>query len=224
MQEPQETRVWSMGWKDSLEEGMATHPSISGLENPMDRGAWRATVHQVSKSRTQLEWLGKHAHACFPYQAGNCRRWSLTQASPLMPVWDMTQGHAQVSKCSPCWRARTPLWQFPQSSALSPHTSVHHNCPDDLLPPPPDCTALSTKSSEAGTLSAGSSFSPELSHMLAGGRPSVKYCWRNSAVLMEMNKKHNTAWLPNWVLRWQKHFHMPDTVSIKQNSQTFTKV
>ena len=26
----------------------------SGLENPMDRGAWQATVHGVAKSRTQL--------------------------------------------------------------------------------------------------------------------------------------------------------------------------
>ena len=26
----------------------------SCLENPMDRGAWRATVHVVTKSRTQL--------------------------------------------------------------------------------------------------------------------------------------------------------------------------
>ena len=28
MQKPQETQVWSLGWKDSLEEGMATHSSI----------------------------------------------------------------------------------------------------------------------------------------------------------------------------------------------------
>ena len=27
----------------------------SCLENPMDRGAWEATVHRVSKSRTQLK-------------------------------------------------------------------------------------------------------------------------------------------------------------------------
>ena len=26
----------------------------SGLENPMDRGAWQATVHGVAKSQTQL--------------------------------------------------------------------------------------------------------------------------------------------------------------------------
>ena len=29
-----ETWVQSLGWEDSLEEGMATHSSISGLENP----------------------------------------------------------------------------------------------------------------------------------------------------------------------------------------------
>ena len=27
------------------------------LENPMDRGAWRATVHRVAKSQIRLEWL-----------------------------------------------------------------------------------------------------------------------------------------------------------------------
>ena len=38
----------------SLEEEMATHSSISCLENPMDRGAWKATVHGVAKSQTRL--------------------------------------------------------------------------------------------------------------------------------------------------------------------------
>ena len=32
----------------------------SCLENSMDRGAWRATVHRVAKSRTQLKWLSTH--------------------------------------------------------------------------------------------------------------------------------------------------------------------
>ena len=36
------------------EEEMATHSSILALGNPMDRGAWRATVHGVTKSQTQL--------------------------------------------------------------------------------------------------------------------------------------------------------------------------
>ena len=29
----------------------------SCLENPMDRGAWQATVHRISKSQTQLKRL-----------------------------------------------------------------------------------------------------------------------------------------------------------------------
>ena len=49
-----ETWVKSLGREDPLEEGMATHSSILGLGNPMDRGAWQATVHGISKSQTQL--------------------------------------------------------------------------------------------------------------------------------------------------------------------------
>ena len=33
----------------------------SRLENPMDRGAWRATVCRITKSRTRLKWLSTHA-------------------------------------------------------------------------------------------------------------------------------------------------------------------
>ena len=34
----------------------------SCLENPMDRGAWRATVHGVTKSQTWLKLFSAHAH------------------------------------------------------------------------------------------------------------------------------------------------------------------
>ena len=37
----------------------------SCLENPMDRGAWRATVHRVAKSRTRLKRLSMHAHETY---------------------------------------------------------------------------------------------------------------------------------------------------------------
>ena len=33
----------------------------SCLENPVDRGAWRATVHRVEKSQTQLKRLSTHS-------------------------------------------------------------------------------------------------------------------------------------------------------------------
>ena len=34
-----ETWVWSLGWEDLLEQGMATHTSILAWRIPMDRGA-----------------------------------------------------------------------------------------------------------------------------------------------------------------------------------------
>ena len=49
----QKTQDQSLGQEDPLEEVMATH-SNPCLENPTDRGAWQATVHQVPKSQTQL--------------------------------------------------------------------------------------------------------------------------------------------------------------------------
>ena len=49
-----ETWVESLGQEDPLEKEMAIHPSILAWKNPMDGGAWQATVHVVSKSQTQL--------------------------------------------------------------------------------------------------------------------------------------------------------------------------
>ena len=45
-----ETWVQSLGWEDALEEGMATHSSILAWRIPMERGAWRAIVHEVAES------------------------------------------------------------------------------------------------------------------------------------------------------------------------------
>ena len=50
----QKTWVQSLEWEDPLEEGTATHSSIFVWRIPMDRGAWRATAHGVTKSPTQL--------------------------------------------------------------------------------------------------------------------------------------------------------------------------
>ena len=49
-----ETWVRSPGWEAPLEEGMATHYSILACRTLTDRGTWRATVHSVSVSQTQL--------------------------------------------------------------------------------------------------------------------------------------------------------------------------
>ena len=41
-----------LSWEDPLKKGMATHSSILAWKYPMNRGAWLATVHGVSKSLT----------------------------------------------------------------------------------------------------------------------------------------------------------------------------
>ena len=45
-----ETWVRSLGWEEPPEEGMATSSGILAWRLPMDRGAWRATVHGVESS------------------------------------------------------------------------------------------------------------------------------------------------------------------------------
>ena len=61
MQEIQEMHFWSLGWGDLLEEEMATHFSNFAWIVPMDREAWWAIVHGVTKIWT---WLNKHAQTC----------------------------------------------------------------------------------------------------------------------------------------------------------------
>ena len=40
---------------------MAAHFSILAWDDPLDRGAWWATVHEVTKS-----WTGLSIHECIP--------------------------------------------------------------------------------------------------------------------------------------------------------------
>ena len=52
----------------------------SCLENPMDRGAWQASVHRVTQSQTGLKWLISS-------------RFSYPKKGPLLEL------HSQVPKC-----------------------------------------------------------------------------------------------------------------------------
>ena len=86
----------SLGQEDPLEKGMATH-SFSCLENPMDRGVWRATVHGVTKSQTRLS---THAGTC-----------TVTLGVPSFPSVG-AEGNSALPACPPSW-----LWE--QTTASS---------------------------------------------------------------------------------------------------------
>ena len=58
----QEMWVQFPGSRRFPEEGNGNPFQYSCLENPMDRGAWQATVHGVEKSQTQLKQLSMHTH------------------------------------------------------------------------------------------------------------------------------------------------------------------
>ena len=58
----QETQVQSLGGEDLTGEGNGNPLQYSCLENSMNRGAWQATVHGVTKSWTQLRNSHTHTH------------------------------------------------------------------------------------------------------------------------------------------------------------------
>ena len=65
----QETWVRCLSWEDPLEEGMATHFSILAWRIPIDRGAWWATDHRVTKNWTRLSnWTELNWTAFFLFQ------------------------------------------------------------------------------------------------------------------------------------------------------------
>ena len=71
---------------------MATHSSVLAWENPMDGGAWRATVHRLTKTLTQL--VGRACthfinRTCVPFTGATVRKLlkhSACQLSGELPV------------------------------------------------------------------------------------------------------------------------------------------
>ena len=109
----------------SPERGNGNPLQYSSLENPMDRGAWRVIVHEVSNSQTQLS---THAYMYTPPEPPSNRPTShlegVTECQIELPVlcsnfslavW-FTDGNIYVSK---------PLLQFVSPSpSLTLSTSL----------------------------------------------------------------------------------------------------
>ena len=62
----QEMWVRSLGWEESLEKEMATHSSILAWEDLMDRGAWQAIVHGVTKMTDMTEQINENKDINYP--------------------------------------------------------------------------------------------------------------------------------------------------------------
>ena len=118
-----ETWVWSLGWEDSLEEGMATYSSILAWRSPMDRGAW-ATVHGSqrvghdwgTKHSTAQKWLKSKQKAFWCWSSGDTGKWGhWLQPWACPSCCRFFQGSAEVAPTCHravkhwntwCWRGR----------------------------------------------------------------------------------------------------------------------
>ena len=118
-----ETWVRSLGQEDSPGEGYGNPLQYSCLENPMDGGAWWATVQGVAKSRTWLSnWTTKTIPLMQPSLASSSllslnflTRWLLSWYTVYLSVY----GHLLPWECMvPCkfnpWVRKIPWrrkWQ-----------------------------------------------------------------------------------------------------------------
>ena len=76
-------------WTGKIPWRRAPQPTLySFLENPMDREAWWVTIHRVTKSRTWLQRLSRHA-ACKAY-IWNLEKWDW---------WTNWQGRDREQAC-----------------------------------------------------------------------------------------------------------------------------
>ena len=115
-----ETWVWSLGWKDPLEEGMAAHSSILAWKIPTDRGAWWAMVHGVAE-RDMTEWYHSTAPGHGTDTWGHTQRWGWNHSRAPGAVhlrqrnWNLsTQLHSQYAKTP--WLAWYEKWKWKSPS------------------------------------------------------------------------------------------------------------
>ena len=95
------TWVQSLGCEDPLEEDMAIHSSILVWRIPVDREAWGATVHGLTKNQTRLKRISSSSSKLTQisqqfslWKAGVC--WKVKRASVRAHVKDK---EAKIHKC-----------------------------------------------------------------------------------------------------------------------------
>ena len=88
---------FSMGPGDGDGEGNGTPLQYSCLENPMDRGAWKAAVHGVAEGRTRLSnfTFTFHFHALEKEMAthSSVLAWRIPEPGGLLSMGPHRVGH-----------------------------------------------------------------------------------------------------------------------------------
>lgn len=160
---------------------------------------------------------------CFFYWTLSIPGWRLIHTWGPSPARDLKQVHTQ--KQVQLREAMPSLGWLSYPSPSSLRTLCFPDWPLCIVntliipsPAPPDCTPLTSRSSERQQLSCF--FSPKPRHLLTGTRPPVSYCWRNS--LPSQRKWNNSTALPRfwtmfhgfwsiflcWVSFWPSRMHI----------------
>ena len=114
---------------------MATHSRYSCLENSMDRGAWQAKVHGVTKSQTQLSM---HAHT-YITESLSCTAGTNTACKSTVHQLKIFQKNFQNRSRKSCGMAKTKSKQKTNKHAIPtlfvafPHTPVYSLVPKPQL-------------------------------------------------------------------------------------------
>ena len=89
-------------WVGKIPGGRHGNPlQYSLLENPMDRGAWWAAVHGVTRSWTRLRWLSMQVRYFLSLVWRSFCHWK------LMLILSFSRKWKQVSQCVSCWTSAT---------------------------------------------------------------------------------------------------------------------
>ena len=92
-----ESWVRPLGWEDPLEKDMATPVFL--LENPMDRGAWWATVPEIAKSQTEQVKTAHNLSRSYPVLQGiHCYHMEHTFFLPVHPRVKLSCSHHMYTR------------------------------------------------------------------------------------------------------------------------------
>ena len=106
--------------------GRAGNPlQCSCLENPLDRGAWRAAIHRAAKSRTRLKCLSKAQHSDPGQVIGGARNglWSEDRKLRKLEKQRVTGAHSSKTTEIPRWKGCNVCRPLFSPQKLQPKTA-----------------------------------------------------------------------------------------------------